>query len=204
MAWNDPYGTPEEYRARVDKDSADDDPDITEQIQGVSDMLNRKCHRQFNKTPAGTVRTFDACSDIAVAIDDLVSLDVDGFNVDTTPDGTYETNVANDDLLLRPRRASEDLAPFTRLVLAPKQTTLSRLPQFDDAIEITATWGWPAVPNLIIEWVYALVREWRDLQEAGNTQALQQIDQVVALSPAMTKITRDVIRHYGRPRRGAF
>lgn len=204
MAWNAVYGTIAEYRARVDKSSSADDNDILEQLEAVSDLVNRECHRQFNQTPPATVRTFDACSDIAVAVDDLVSLDASGFDVDTTKDGTYETNVANDDLLLLPTLASEDLEPFTRIELAPKQTTLTRLPDFRKAIQITGTWGWSAVPKAIPEYVYLLVRMWRDLQEGGVTQDIQQIDQAVAMSPQMTHIMRQVKKRFGRARRGAM
>ncbi len=199
MAWNDPYGTAAEYRARVGKESADHDTDILEQIQAVSDLTNKRCHRQFNQT-SEVARTFTRTSPLAVSIPDLVSLADEGFAVDTTLDGTFDTTIANGDLLLLPTQASEDPDPYTRIELHPKQQTITALPTARHAIEITGTWGWAAVPNAILERVYAIVRELRDLQEAGYTLTLQNVDAAVAISPRGPALMNEIVRLYGRPR----
>lgn len=197
MAWNDAYGTAEEYRARVGKSDAADDADIGEQLIAVSGLLNRECHRQFNLS-GEVARQFTRTSPIAVAVTDLVTLSADGFTVDTTGDGVFETTIDSGDLILLPRMAAEDPDPYTRIELHRKQTTITQLPRTRYCIQITGTWGWAAVPNAIVEAVYSIVREIRDLQEGGYTATLENVDIAIRLSANAPLIVRRIVRQFGR------
>lgn len=154
--------------------------------------------RIFNQSAANQARTFDGNGLSVIAVDDLVTLDSNGFKVDADGDGTFETTVANDDLILRPANASLVNEPITRIQLAVDQATLARIPELPNALQVTATWGWPTVPDLVKEQCVALMRFLRDVQESGMTLTQQRIDAEVRESPMASKFIDSLLKKYSR------
>jgi hypothetical protein len=196
MAWDSPYATAEEYRARVEKAATGEDTEIDAQLEGVSRFIEREAGRVFNQSDPDTVRYFDGNGGVHVYVDDVVTLTA--LEVDIDASGSWETAVASASLLLKPYHASEIGQPYTCIELAPWQTTISRFPARPKAIKVTGVWGWPAVPGGIKEGVIGITRQLRDLHKAGFTATLESVDMLVRQSPQASFLLRDILREYRR------
>ncbi len=132
-----------------------DNADILENVvTSVSRWIDQYCQRHFYQQTA-TARVFDACSPYRVkfgAFNDLVS--VTTLKTDSNADGTFETTWSASDYQLLPRNtAAAETRPYnsirslgTRIFPIPTGYTTR-----DGLIEITGTWGWPAVPAAVKE-----------------------------------------------------
>lgn len=201
MAWNTAYATKEEYKARVGKTTTGDDDTLDVQLASVSRFIeeqlgSKDAPRVFNQSEASTARYFDGNGLKAISVDDLVTLSA--FAVDLDASGSWETSVDSGDLLLQPYQASEFSRPYTRIELAPWQTTVARIPNRAKALKITGTWGWPAVPGGIKEATVGLVRQLRDLHQSGVSQTVVDIESLVRTSPDARHLLNDIKRQYGR------
>lgn len=139
--WEPDYADVAELKAYVSipDDDTDDDTAIAGKIAAASRSIDRHCHRQFGKVDAAEPRVFTAqarSGGALVVIDDL--MDITGLAI--TADGAA---VVAD--RMQPPNAAVLGKPFTRLWL-PTGTTCAV-----DAIEVTALWGWSAVPETIKE-----------------------------------------------------
>lgn len=121
---------------------ADDDTDNTElsgKIVAASRSIDEFTRRQFGKVESVEARSYTAqhrYGGALVMIDDL--MDVTGLTVSVdaaavTPDRLWPTNAA-----LKGQ-------PYTRLWL-PSATSCAA-----DAVQVSALWGWAAVPPTIVE-----------------------------------------------------
>ncbi len=208
-AVTDAYATAAEYRAAVDKSDNTEDAVLLSMLGGVSRLIDRQCGgpmgpRFFTKDAAVVVRLFDGSglrrlyvNDIATATGLVVKVDLDA---DYSFTGASETLTVNTHFLLGPRNADKgaEPAPFTRLDIRPGNAVLSKWPEQMNAIQVTAKYGWPAVPQAVKDSTISLVRQLRDLQEAGFTLTLQNLEASIRQSPLAVTIMRDVVREYGR------
>lgn len=223
MAYTDPYVTPTEYRARVNKESGDDDDVIERQLAGMSQVIARACGRHFTNTGTVVTKYYDGIGgptrilhpyterdfiqatrgvtgtlylrdDIATTSGLVVTVDLDG---DYVPETVLTRNV---DYFLEPYNAGTRVEPepYTQLSLVPNSSTITSWPENKRSIKIDAVWGWLSVPNAVREAVVLLVREIRDLQESGVTLTLQDMDAAIRLSPRAPNIISDIVKSYGR------
>jgi hypothetical protein len=81
----------------------------------------------------------------------------------------------------------------------PNNGVLSVWPNQRRAVQVTAKFGWPAVPGAIKDLTIAITRQLRDLEEGGATMALQAIDSAITMSPNLTRLMMDIERIYGKP-----
>lgn len=223
MAYTDPYVTPQEYRKRVDKKSGDSDNELESQLIAFSRLIDRACGRTFNNTGAVQTRYYDGVGgyqptseifserdyiratrgvsssfyipdDIATSSGLVVAVDLDG-------DYTHETTLTiNTHFWLEPYNAGARVEPepYSQLRLVPNNSVITAWPVTDRGIKITAVWGWLNVPSAVKEAVVLLTREMRDLQEAGVTLTLQDMDAAIRLSPRAPNIISDIVKSYGR------
>ena len=89
-------------------------------------------------------------------------------------------------------------APWTRLEVVPDNTVLGIWPDQKRAVQVTAAFGWPAVPGAIREATIMMAREIRDLELAGMTLDLQNMDQVQQLAPNAFSIVQRIKTQYGK------
>jgi len=127
-----------------------DDNAIDRAITAASRGIDNYCQRHFWQA-AALARVYDACDPYNLDIDDLVS--ITSLKTDVGGDGTFETTWAASDYQLLPLNpaAAPELRPFDHIKAVasrtfPQATTRnSRV----GLIEITGTWGWPAVPESV-------------------------------------------------------
>lgn len=139
--WEPAYAEVDELKAYVSipDDDTLDDTELAGKIAAASRSIDWFCRRQFGQVDEIEARTFTAQPHrrgALVVVDDL--MDVTGMVV--TADGSAVTPDR-----LWPVNAPVTGRPYTRLWL-PMATTC-----MVDGIEITALWGWVAVPDTIKE-----------------------------------------------------
>lgn len=220
MAVTDAYASLDEYKERVTKTSDAADELIEAVLLAVSRHLDLECERFFGQDAAAVARLYDGnggtrlyVADIATAIDLVVKADLDG---DYAFDGDDETLTIGTHFWLGPANADKgpEPKPYRYLDIVPNNGRLSYwgrvatwpsygLPSADEAyqlraVEVTAKFGWSAVPGAIREATVMITRELLDLEAAGATQALQNIDAAVRLSPAAFSTIQRIKRDYGR------
>ena len=204
MAVDDAYISAEDFRARVSKTIATDDLLLGDILKGVSRLLDRECgDRFFGKDAEAVTRHYDGnglarlyIDDIASVADLIVKVDLDG---DYAYDGGDETLTKDTHFWLGPPNAAlgSEAKPYRYLEIVPSNGRLSVWPAQVRAVQVTAIFGWPAVPEAIIDAVVMMAREITDLEEAGMTAALQNIDTAVNLSPVAFSIVQRIKREYG-------
>lgn len=135
--------------------------------------------------------------DIASATGLIVKADL---NADYLFTGADETLTRDTHFWLDPANADKEAEPkpWTHLEIVPDNAVLSLFPAQKRAVQVTAIFGWPAVPGAIREANIMVVRELRDLEEAGFTLDLQNIDQAVQLAPQAFSIVERIKSQYSR------
>lgn len=153
MAWAPDYCTTAELKAQLRITDTDDDTQLAVAITAASRAVDHACNRQFGQTDPAAARyytfegsTLNGSDRQAVEIDDLMTVTSLVVKTDEDNDGTFETTLTADtDYRLYPWNAAADGRPWTRLVLAPDGS----FPVEPRNVEITAKWGWSAVPTIV-------------------------------------------------------
>jgi len=203
-AISDAYASCEEYRARVDHIDATDDDRLLSQLMAVSRYLDQRLRRFFSRDAAVVVRTLDGngqrrlyVPDIATATGLIVKVDLDG---DFDFDAADETLIRDTHFWVGPANADKgpEVWPFENLEIIPGNGRLWRWPERARAVQVTASFGWPAVPGAIREATISVTRQLRDMLEAGATLTLQSIETAVNVSPNMSALLLDMERQYAK------
>ena len=149
MAITNGYCTLAELRERLGHEVTDttDNAILEAVITAVSRSIDNKCGRFFWQDAAGT-RYFTAERNDYLQIPDCYG--VTTLKTDDDGDRTYENTWATTDYDLMPFNAGQDTAwPYTWIEPTPNGNYL--FTRMRKGIEITANWGWPAVPDPINE-----------------------------------------------------
>ncbi len=115
-------------------------------IEAAEEAIEAYCSRVFYRS--GTVTRYYTPEDaLSTRIDDLVSAAT--VATDEDGDGTYETTWASTEYLLAPYNAQADGEPY-RYIEASAAVARS-FPALRRSLAITGVWGWPAVPDRVVE-----------------------------------------------------
>ena len=208
-AYTKAYATVDEYRTRTNSTvkTAEATEELTAQLAAMARLIEREVGddrdqpRTFHRTEKGTVRYVDGTSDAALRIDDLVALDANGIAIDTARDGTFTTTfgLAAPWCVATPDQAEAMGTPYTGLELLPYPAApVIAWPAGRRTVRLTGTWGWPAVPPIIVELNVMLTRQLRDLQQAGVTRAIEAVETQLQFAPGAFPLMRDAKRQYAR------
>lgn len=203
MALNDPYATVPEYRADVTKSSGGSDTVLAAQLQGASDHLSLRLRRRFGLAAAPNAYLLDGNGEVllwlAGSVPDIANLTGLVVKVDADGDYTPELTLVKDtDYWLEPA-TPEPGWPYEALRVHPSSAQVSEWPEGPRTIEVTATWGWPAVPDMIKRLTIMTVRNMRDMLESGSTLAVSSFDAAIQFTPDTQRLWLEVIRMYARP-----
>jgi len=123
-------------------------------INAASRSIDNYCGRRFWLDGTAVARTFVATSSASLTVPDGIGT-TSGLIIktDLAGDGTFETTWAATDYELRPVTAAvafPEAEPWTAIgaigtLTFPTATATGR----SDRIQITAKWGWPAVPDAV-------------------------------------------------------
>lgn len=170
MALGDSYSTLALLRSRVgitDAAYTAEDAKLTTALAVASRGIEKVCHRQFNLASSATARVYYPDKDWFTEIDDFVS--ITSVKTDLDDDGTYETTWASTDYQMEPLNGVVDGEtgwPYWRL----RAVGSNRFPCVSETnrapLQVTATWGWSAVPAPIAEGCLILAEECYKLKDS--------------------------------------
>lgn len=141
------YCTLSEVKAALRISDTNDDALLENAIEGASRRIDGYCDRFFYQKNA-TAKFFTRY-EYKLQVPDFVS--ISSLKTDNDGDGIYETTWSASQYSLEPTDGSITGIPFRRIIAVQG----SSFPVFTDParppIEITATWGWSAVPDDVRE-----------------------------------------------------
>ena len=192
MAVTDAYCTAVEYRASIDKVDTSEDAEVLIDLTSVTRYIEKRlAGRFFTKDAAAVVRIYQPRWPDFLETDDIVS--VTTVKVDADLDGTYETTLTTAEYELWPRNAGDgsEPSPYTQLRrLTGSWSTTSR-------VEVTAVYGWPAVPAAIKSACIQLTAMLR-LETPRAQSQVTDLGAVVSVNAYARNMIDDLVLHYGR------
>ncbi|MCI0687573.1 MAG: phage head-tail connector protein [Sporichthyaceae bacterium] len=152
MALGDSYATLAELKGRLGITDTSDDTRLTEALAAASRGIDHVCRRQFNKDTVATARLYDPTSRSLTLVDDFHTTTGLLVKTDDDDDGTFETTLAASDYQVEPRNGVVDGVagwPFWRV----RAVEAARFPRWGERtpVQVTAQWGWAAVPAPVKE-----------------------------------------------------
>lgn len=128
-------------------------------INAASRTIDSYCQRRFWLDPTAVARTFVPCDMYSIDVDDIGSSTSLTVATDGGGDGTFETTWAASDYQLLDANAPYEFPeakPWTKIRAVGTKTFpwLYRQGIYlrrDDRVQVTAKWGWPAVPDAVTQ-----------------------------------------------------
>lgn len=168
MALGDSYATLAELKSRLGGVSGSgEDAALTNALASASRSIEQYCRRQFNKTTTASARVFNPTSYRLTLVDDFHTTTDLVIATDGGGDGTYEATWSSSDYQLEPLNGitnGESGWPYFRI-----RAVYSRyFPCYwrRAPVQVTAQWGWTAVPTSVKEACLALAEETYKLKDA--------------------------------------
>lgn len=145
----DLYCTPEMLKSRTGISDNYDDDSILGACRSVARWIDRKfCQRHFYRRTA--TLTFAATNRLRLDLPDLVS--VTTLKLDGDGDGVYETTLSTSDYQLLPVNAPNEAEPEPYDSVKPLNGWFPlACSGRTNLVQIEGVWGWPAVPEPVIE-----------------------------------------------------
>jgi len=146
MAITNGYATLADLKAALRLTDSVDDTLLERAIESASRRIDGYCGRWFYKTSSTAVNIYPI-NEYLVAFPDDVSSTSLTIKIDTNADGTYATTLTQGvDYILEPTDAALRGYPYTHARMVGGQTfPLEVTPSFP-TVQVTALWGWDAVP----------------------------------------------------------
>jgi len=206
MAVDAAYATAAEYRSRAGQSDATDTTLLDALLAAVSRLIERESERFFGIDASVVARLYDGngltrlyIDDVATATGLIVKVDLDDDYAFT---GADETLTEATHYWIGPANAAlgPEVSPYRFLDIVPANGRLSVWPSGLRKVQVTANFGWAAVPPAIKEATILVTRELRELEKSGFTLTLENIDQGINLSPAAFSLIQRIKAEYGRRR----
>lgn len=140
------YATVEQVKARLDDRTTANDTALTSIIAAASRQIDGMTNRSFFKTTS-EARLLTACDPGWLPVPDLVS--ISQLATDGAGDRSYSTTWLTTDYDLSPQYGALTVWPATALYRTPMGN--QSFPAGRNAVKITGIWGWPSIPDPIVE-----------------------------------------------------
>lgn len=208
----DSYATLAQYRAAIGDKATAADATITAELLAMSRQLERAlwlAPGYFNASATGQARIFDGNGRDTLHLRDsagygycLTAIATDGLAIDSDLDGAYDDYTLDlADAWVRglPENAAAHSEPFTAVQLRPLSgATLTTFPRGRGSVQITGTWGWAAVPQIIQDLVIHRTHELRQGLSAGAMQSVAAFEGAEPMQPRTAWLFREAEKLYGR------
>lgn len=159
MALGANYATDAELKTRLGISDSSEDAAIAAAMSTSSRNVEKYCRRQFNDAGSASARKFYPLSRDIVLVDDFHTTTGFELRTDDDDDGTYETVWATTDYQLEPLDGIRDGVPgwpyWKIRAVDLYDFRNNRRPH----AQVTARWGWAAVPASVKEATLALAEE---------------------------------------------
>jgi hypothetical protein len=162
-----PYATIQELKTRYKISDSEDDVLLTRALKvATAHIEDNVCKRQFNDTGSATARAFDPTNERTLFTHDFSTSTGFVLKTDDDDDGVFETTWTSADYELRPvngYRNGKTGWPFLRVEAVGNR----RFPNIRRAAcQVTAQWGWAAIPWEVKEATLILSEELWKLKDA--------------------------------------
>lgn len=165
MAFGDLYATLSDFKSRVGVTNNEHDDRFRAALTVASRGVEKFCGRQFNTVAGATARKYKPVGHRLCLVDDLVS--VTSLKTDDSNVGTYNITWATTDYELSPLNGISDGEPgwpYWRIGATLQQSRC--FPCYSRAtVQVTAVWGWPAVPVAVQEATLIVAEEISKLRD---------------------------------------
>ena len=200
MAVNDAYFSHVEYQdaAQQPQMTASQLAVVDRQALTISRFVERLCGQWFNKDAAPVVHTFPSDYERSVWLDEgycpgianttgLV-VTVSGVNL-----------VLGTDFHLLPLNAATgpEPRPYTQIELLPYTAQIGSFVSTTGFFDITAVWGWPAVPSALKDMCIEFCRIWRG-ESPRSTGRMNELEQVVNTSDEAKMMLERIRKAYAK------
>jgi hypothetical protein len=172
MASGDPYATLALLKTRLGITDTNDDTALTNALAAASRDIEGWCGRQFNDYGSATARVYYPDTLTTVTVDDFSTTSNLVVALDYSNAGTYSTIITSTNYQLEPLNGVVDGTggwPYYRIraiqTWYPIWYTSIGDPR--TSIQITAQWGWAAVPAGITEACLMLAEETFKMKDAA-------------------------------------
>lgn len=167
MPLGDPYATLPQLKAyllgsQMAATDTLDDNELTDALESASAEIEDHCDRQFNDAGTASPRLYKPLTSLLVLVDDFHTTTGLVVESDDDGDGVYETTWAAADYQLEPLNGvvgGRPGWPFCRI-----RAVGSR--RFGPMVQVTARWGWAAVPAPVHQSALILAAETHKLRSA--------------------------------------
>ena len=122
-----------------------DDELLEARINEASRVIDQHCNRRFYADATASARLFTSIDGNTIFVDDISSTTGLVVKSDSAGDGTYATTIAAGDFQAEPLNSIVKGEPITSI--AARVTGAFSTAAVPAGCEVTAKWGWPAVPD---------------------------------------------------------
>jgi hypothetical protein len=167
MAIGDPYLDAADLKSYLGITGTGNDTLITNAIAAASDWVNDYCARDFNLESSATARIYEPSTPWRLDVDDFYTTTGLIVALDSGDTGTYGLTVAATDYVVKPYNGVENgIAgyPYRQIIAAESQSFLCRTRR--PRVQVTAKWGWAAVPDKVKQATRILASELFRLKDA--------------------------------------
>lgn len=167
MALGANYVTLAQLKVRLgDITDTEDDVLFTAAVDAATEGINHACGRDFQQAAAVTARTYRPTGAILVITHDLFTTTGLVVKTDEDDDGTFETTLDSSAFELEPTDGivnGQEGWPWWKIRLVDG-TLFPR--GHRSSVQVTAQWGWAAVPDAITNAAYVLAEDLAKLRDA--------------------------------------
>jgi hypothetical protein len=150
MAITNGYVTLNELKSYLKIDDSTEDALLEQIVESASRSIDRIANRRFYLDANASARQYRATGAVVALIDDIGTTSGLIVQIDQAGDGTFATTLTlNSDYLVEPFNALAQNRPITRITMIS-----GFFPEpfnYRPGIQVTARWGFPTVPDDIVE-----------------------------------------------------
>lgn len=191
------YATAAQYRAVINATDSGKDPEIENDLAAVSRYIDGKLMRFFGKDNGPIARIYEIQENQkSFWLDDISGVPI-AVRMDLDCDGVFETTLESTDFELLPLNA--DKGPEPRPFMSIRMTPWGKYGSFKAGarVEVTAKFGWPAVPKAIERAAIHLTAIVR-LETPRATRRIPDLGESIEASPDAMSIIRQLMDRYKR------
>lgn len=168
MALGDPYVTAAALKTYLRITDSTDDTEITAAVNEASREIEKWCGRQFNTAASATARTYFPTGCDEVVIDDFSTTTGLVVKTDEDGDGVYETTwtISTDFIVLPLNGVVDGESGWPYWQIRAVGSRRFRYSDLRPPLEVTALWGWTAVPTPVVQAAKILAAETFKMSES--------------------------------------
>lgn len=197
MAFDSAYATAVEYRTVFNMTDNARDADILNDLLAVSRYIEGKTGRFYNKNAADVTRTYIVPEFTRQLWVDDMSEAPTLVRLDTEGDGAFDTTLVADDYTLLPLNADLEPEPKPYMQVMLNHWRDHSIFLKGQRVEVTARFGWPAVPGAVKRATIHLAAILR-LETPRATRRIPELGEIIEASPDAMHIVRQLLDRYKR------